>query len=80
MLSHFQPVDVPGHDTHFIIDLMLRVMVSDFRMLGPPTFTDGAIYYALATILKPLGIRNDRGKSFTGAGIKGRLSGRPRRP
>jgi hypothetical protein len=56
--------------THVITRFLLWMMADALRT-HVPTFTQEAIHYALAAILKPLGIYNERGKPWTAAGIKG---------
>jgi hypothetical protein len=57
--------------TRAITRFTLWIMADAFRTHGPSTFTQEAIYHALAAILEPLGIDNERGKRWTAAGIKG---------
>jgi hypothetical protein len=56
--------------THVITRFLLWMMAGDFRT-HVPTFTQEAIDHALAAILEPLGIYNERGKPWTAAAIKG---------
>jgi hypothetical protein len=56
--------------THVITRFLLWWMADAFRT-HVPRFPKVAIYHALATILEPLGIDNERGEPWTAAGIKG---------
>jgi hypothetical protein len=49
---------------------MLLKMAETFRAHGPSTFTQSAIHHTLEAILKPLGIHNNNGESFTADAIK----------
>jgi hypothetical protein len=50
---------------------LVQDMVEAFKDDGPSEFPKAAMYAALAAILKPLGVCNQRGKPVTAAGIKG---------
>jgi len=52
---------------------LLQDMAHAFRVHGPSTFGQEAIYDALEAILGTLGVHNERGKPLTAAGIKGLL-------
>ena len=80
LLSRIQPADElhagglrpgPTHPlAHTQTNDLVWGMARLFRLYGPPTFSQEAIYRAMAAILGSLGILSARGKPFTTAWIK----------
>jgi hypothetical protein len=70
---HAGGIRPPGPSHHTVRAhkrLLVWDMISTFRTFRPSTFTQDAMYHALAAILTPLAIYNDRGKDFTPANLK----------
>jgi len=70
----------PYHTVRALTLQVVQLMAEDFRAFGPATFSQEAIYRAVAAILKACGVPSIQGKSWTAAGIKKLLARNPPTP